>query len=214
MYRNFIQIRAAAGCLGHSGQMGRDEVAQDEFARPGRKLRGTVSAYFQRPSGWLEGTRIGARRAFMSPVKTPDDYRSALTVIYYFAGAAVCLVSLFQLPGSYHADFVYFPLSGVVSLLSSTQAGEMVEVGMIGNEGTTFIPVIAHSQELPYRMLIQAPGEALQCFVQRAIPTGPGDETRGCTGRKVGHGPRSYQGQRGRSRGESGEEREDAASCE
>jgi CRP-like cAMP-binding protein len=62
-----------------------------------------------------------------------------------------------------HADFVYFPLSGVVSLLSSTQAGEMVEVGMIGNEGTTFIPVIAHSQELPYRMLIQAPGEALQC---------------------------------------------------
>ncbi len=61
------------------------------------------------------------------------------------------------------ADFVYFPLSGVISLLSSTQAGEMVEVGMIGNEGTTFIPVIGHSQELPYRMLIQAPGEALQC---------------------------------------------------
>jgi len=47
------------------------------------------------------------------------------------------------------ADFVYFPLSGVISLLSSTQAGEMVEVGMIGNEGTTFIPVIGHSQELP-----------------------------------------------------------------
>lgn len=61
------------------------------------------------------------------------------------------------------ADFVYFPLSGVISLLSSTQAGEMVEVGMIGNEGTTFIPVIGHAQELPYRMLIQAPGEALQC---------------------------------------------------
>lgn len=62
-----------------------------------------------------------------------------------------------------HAEFVYFPLSGVVSLLSSTQAGEMVEVGMIGNEGTTFIPVIGHSQELPYRMLIQGPGEALKC---------------------------------------------------
>lgn len=60
------------------------------------------------------------------------------------------------------ADFVYFPLSGVVSLLSSAQSGEMVEVGMIGNEGTTFIPVIGQTQELPYRMLIQAPGEALQ----------------------------------------------------
>lgn len=62
-----------------------------------------------------------------------------------------------------HAEFVYFPLSGVVSLLSSTQAGEMVEVGMIGNEGTTFIPAFNHAQELPYRMLIQVPGEALQC---------------------------------------------------
>lgn len=62
-----------------------------------------------------------------------------------------------------HAEFVYFPLSGVVSLLSSTQAGETVEVGMIGNDGTTFIPAIGHSQELPYRMLIQAPGEALKC---------------------------------------------------
>lgn len=61
------------------------------------------------------------------------------------------------------ANLVYFPLSGVVSLLSTTQAGEMVEVGMVGNEGTTFIPVITHAQELPYRLLIQIPGDALQC---------------------------------------------------
>lgn len=59
--------------------------------------------------------------------------------------------------------FVYFPVSGVISLLSSTQAGEMVEVGMVGNEGTTFIPGYTRSQMLPYRMLIQASGEALQC---------------------------------------------------
>jgi CRP-like cAMP-binding protein len=62
-----------------------------------------------------------------------------------------------------HADFVYFPLSGVISLLSTTPAGEVVEVGMIGKEGTTFIPAITHSQELPYRLLIQVPGDALQC---------------------------------------------------
>ena len=53
----------------------------------------------------------------MSPVKTPDDYRSALTVIYYFAGAAVCLVSLFQIPGSYHADFVYYLVCSAIAAL-------------------------------------------------------------------------------------------------
>jgi CRP-like cAMP-binding protein len=59
--------------------------------------------------------------------------------------------------------FVYFPLSGVVSLLSSTEAGEVCEVGMVGNEGTTYIPAISHTQEMPYQLLIQIPGEALRC---------------------------------------------------
>jgi CRP-like cAMP-binding protein len=61
------------------------------------------------------------------------------------------------------AEFVYFPLSGVVSLLSSTEAGEVVEVGMVGNEGTTCIPAVSHTQEMPYRLLIQVPGDALRC---------------------------------------------------
>jgi CRP-like cAMP-binding protein len=61
------------------------------------------------------------------------------------------------------ADFVYFPLSGVVSLLSSTESGEVVEIGVIGNEGTTSVPVIRHAQEMPYRVLIQIPGDAVRC---------------------------------------------------
>jgi len=61
------------------------------------------------------------------------------------------------------ADYVYFPLSGVVSLLSTTEAGEIVEVGMVGNEGTTYIPVISHAQEVPYRLLIQIPADAVRC---------------------------------------------------
>lgn len=60
------------------------------------------------------------------------------------------------------AEFAYFPLSGVVSLLSTTEAGEVIEVGMVGNEGTTYIPVITHRQEIPYRALIQIGGEALK----------------------------------------------------
>jgi CRP-like cAMP-binding protein len=60
------------------------------------------------------------------------------------------------------AESVYFPLSGVVSLLSTTESGEVVEVGMGGNEGTTCIPVITHQQEMPYRVLIQIAGDALR----------------------------------------------------
>ena len=61
------------------------------------------------------------------------------------------------------AQHVYFPLSGVVSLLSSTEAGEVIEVAMVGNEGTTALPVIMHAREMPYRAVIQVPVEALRC---------------------------------------------------
>lgn len=60
------------------------------------------------------------------------------------------------------AQYVYFPLNGVVSLLSSTEAGEVIEVAMVGNEGTTALPVIMHAQEMPYRAVIQVPVEALR----------------------------------------------------
>jgi len=60
------------------------------------------------------------------------------------------------------AQDVYFPLSGVVSLLSSTEAGEVIEIGMVGNEGTTALPVIMHAREMPYRAVIQVPVDALR----------------------------------------------------
>src|SRR5437870_13072183 len=58
--------------------------------------------------------------------------------------------------------FVYFPISGVVSLLSTTESSEVIEVGMVGSEGTTCLPVITHQQEIPYRVLVQIAGEALK----------------------------------------------------
>jgi CRP-like cAMP-binding protein len=60
------------------------------------------------------------------------------------------------------ADFVYFPISGVMSLLSTTESGEVIEVGMVGSEGTTCLPVITRQQEMPYRVLVQIAGDALK----------------------------------------------------
>lgn len=60
------------------------------------------------------------------------------------------------------AEYAYFPLTGVISLLSSTEAGEVIEVGMVGNEGTTGMPAMTHAQEMPYRAVVQLPVEALR----------------------------------------------------
>jgi CRP-like cAMP-binding protein len=59
------------------------------------------------------------------------------------------------------ADFIYFPIGGVVSLLSTTESGGVIEVGMVGSEGTTCLPGITHQQEMPYRVLVQIGGHAL-----------------------------------------------------
>lgn len=60
------------------------------------------------------------------------------------------------------AEAAYFPVSGVISLLSTTESGEIIEVGMVGNEGTTCVPVITHQQEMPYRVVVQIAGRAVK----------------------------------------------------
>jgi CRP-like cAMP-binding protein len=53
-----------------------------------------------------------------------------------------------------------------VSLLSTTEAGEVIEVALVGNEGTTALPLMTHAQEMPYRIVIQVPVDALQATPQ------------------------------------------------
>src|SRR5258708_30131897 len=60
------------------------------------------------------------------------------------------------------ASYVYFPTNGVIALLLTTEDGEAIEVGMIGNEGTTGVPVIMHARKLLYRAVVQVPPEALR----------------------------------------------------
>lgn len=56
---------------------------------------------------------------------------------------------------------VYFPNSGMISLISITQSGETIEVGMVGNEGMVGIPVIMGADSLPYQAEVQVAGEGL-----------------------------------------------------
>jgi CRP-like cAMP-binding protein len=57
---------------------------------------------------------------------------------------------------------VFFPLSGVVSLVILMEGNFTLEVGTIGNEGMVGTPVFLGSQSSPTRAISQVPGEALR----------------------------------------------------
>jgi CRP-like cAMP-binding protein len=56
--------------------------------------------------------------------------------------------------------YVYFPLSGLMSLLSTTETGSTVEVAMVGNEGIVGLPVILKNSMIPYEVAVQTETEA------------------------------------------------------
>lgn len=51
----------------------------------------------------------------------------------------------------------YFPKGGMVSLLSMTEDGRTIEVGMIGCEGVAGIPVVLRVNRSPYQVMVQLP---------------------------------------------------------
>ncbi len=57
---------------------------------------------------------------------------------------------------------VYFPLDALVSLLSVTADGEVIEIGMVGNEGLAGAAALLGWPELPYRTMVHGPGRAGQ----------------------------------------------------
>jgi CRP-like cAMP-binding protein len=55
---------------------------------------------------------------------------------------------------------VYFPLDCVLSVVNLMQDGTMIEIGTIGKEGTTGIPLIMGSETTPNRAFCQVNGDA------------------------------------------------------
>ena len=57
-------------------------------------------------------------------------------------------------------DRLYFPDSGVISLVSTMDDGKSVEVGVVGNEGAIGIHALYGSATMPCEALAHMPGEA------------------------------------------------------
>jgi CRP-like cAMP-binding protein len=63
--------------------------------------------------------------------------------------------------------FVYFPLSGVHSIVSRRTEGDAVEVAAVGNEGMVGIPVFLGGTSTPDEAFCQVPGDLLRMRAAR-----------------------------------------------
>jgi CRP-like cAMP-binding protein len=53
--------------------------------------------------------------------------------------------------------YVYFPTSGVASILALDEGGDSVDTAMIGREGMTGLPVFLGTRQSPVRTMVQVP---------------------------------------------------------
>ncbi len=72
----------------------------------------------------------------------------------------------------------YFLNAGMVSLMFTTRGGESVEVGVVGNEGFTPVPVAAGFRRSPHRAVMQIGGDGFRV-------------RRECAGRRYCHRARA-----------------------
>jgi CRP-like cAMP-binding protein len=59
-------------------------------------------------------------------------------------------------------EFVYFPTSGIASIVAIDESGETVDTAMIGREGMTGLPVFLGTGQTPMRTIVQVPLTAVR----------------------------------------------------
>src|SRR6185503_9372313 len=60
------------------------------------------------------------------------------------------------------AEYVYFPTSGIISVLTVLENGMMIEFATVGREGTTGVPLFLGLGDSNMALVSQVPGEALR----------------------------------------------------
>lgn len=64
---------------------------------------------------------------------------------------------------------VYFPTSCILSWTNSTEMGEVVEVGVTGNEGVAGITILLDEDRAPWQVEVQKPGKALKLSTENFV---------------------------------------------
>ena len=64
---------------------------------------------------------------------------------------------------------VWFPVSGMISLVTQLGSGAQAEVGVVGREGMTGLPLYTGARNLAFRAAVQIPGEALVADIETIL---------------------------------------------
>ena len=59
-------------------------------------------------------------------------------------------------------EYAYFPMEGMISLLSAIEDGGTIEIGFTGNDGVVGLSVILGVKISPYRAIVQIPSVAMR----------------------------------------------------
>jgi len=102
------------------------------------------------------GQPPNAERNWLLAALTPDEYTAILP---YFESV---MLSPDQRLGPPHEPipYVYFPQSGVVSIIKRMRDGAEVEVGTVGFEGMTALAIFLGGDEMPTECVVQIAGTA------------------------------------------------------
>lgn len=59
-------------------------------------------------------------------------------------------------------DYAYFPMDGMISLISAIEDGGTIEIGFTGNDGVVGLSVVLGVKVSPYRAIVQIPSVAMR----------------------------------------------------
>ena len=91
--------------------------------------------------------------------KMPEEQFQALS--RYFVPVDLPLNMQLSLPNQ-PIEYLYFPVSGLISTDALTEKGESVEVGLIGREGFSGLPALFGQRQMSHAVVIQGAGSALR----------------------------------------------------
>src|SRR5512134_2971931 len=113
-----------------------------------------------------QGQPVGGRGAtFSAPSPSQNRLLAALTaaelepLLPHMTLTGLALGTVLYEPGSKMAD-VYFPISGVVSLLYVLEDGHTTELAVVGNDGCVGIALFLGGETTPSQAVVQIAGYA------------------------------------------------------
>jgi CRP-like cAMP-binding protein len=66
-------------------------------------------------------------------------------------------------------EHVFFPNTGVTSIMAITEAGDRVESGLFGRDGMSGMPILLGADQSPLQTIIQVPGEGYRMDVSALL---------------------------------------------